>query len=249
MQFKNKCCVSSSLSSLSTLSRELSLLAFFHSLSIVVREVFIFFSLGKLSKQSNFERKHEEKRNSSCTFFAASKKISSTHNANRLSRFEHWSNQRKRWRQDIRYRWAAGISHYRRPRLLYADYHLSCKYCLKKLLPLPSHLHVSCSCNLSPVKKVKENTRAQRASLKLGDAILSINGKNTEHMTLREANRCLANAASREVTLQISKWVVRWGEIDFHLTSSHLLSSLFTENEDLTVMMTTRMSTVRQLKK
>jgi C-terminal processing protease CtpA/Prc len=52
---------------------------------------------------------------------------------------------------------------------------------------------------------VKENTRAHRANLKLGDAILNVNGKDISHMTLREANRYLANAANAELTLHVSK--------------------------------------------
>lgn len=156
---------------------------------------------------------------SSCWAFAVPFSLPSSahlHNASRLSRFEHRSHhveqRRRRLWQSYGYRWAAGIPHHRRSRLFHADYHLSCKYCLStkhKLLIPPRdicNLHLDFACMLFS-QKVKENTRAQRACLKLGDAILSINGKSTEHMTLREANRCLANAASREVTLHISKWV------------------------------------------
>lgn len=53
--------------------------------------------------------------------------------------------------------------------------------------------------------KVKEDSRAEKANLKLGDAIISINGKDTGSMTLVEANRLLAKVAVRDVTLQVAK--------------------------------------------
>jgi membrane-associated protease RseP (regulator of RpoE activity) len=53
--------------------------------------------------------------------------------------------------------------------------------------------------------QVKENSRAEKANLKLGDAILSINGRDTEDMTLVRANRYLAKVADGDVTLQVAK--------------------------------------------
>lgn len=57
---------------------------------------------------------------------------------------------------------------------------------------------------LSP-PKVKEDSRAEKANLKLGDAIISINGKDTGSMTLVEANRFLAKVSAGDVTLQVAK--------------------------------------------
>ncbi|XP_070498494.1 probable serine/threonine-protein kinase fhkB, partial [Chironomus tepperi] len=53
---------------------------------------------------------------------------------------------------------------------------------------------------------VKENSRAEKANLKLGDAILSINGRDTEDMTLVQANRYLGKVAGGDVTLQVAKF-------------------------------------------
>lgn len=53
--------------------------------------------------------------------------------------------------------------------------------------------------------QVKENTRAEKADLKLGDEVVSINGKDTSHMTLNEANRYLAKVSGGDVTLQVAK--------------------------------------------
>ncbi|CRK96131.1 CLUMA_CG009561, isoform A [Clunio marinus] len=53
---------------------------------------------------------------------------------------------------------------------------------------------------------VKENSRAEKANLKLGDTIVSINGKDTSFMTLVEANRYLASVSAGDVTLQVSKF-------------------------------------------
>lgn len=53
--------------------------------------------------------------------------------------------------------------------------------------------------------QVKENSRAEKANLKLGDAILSVNGKDTSDMTLVEANRFLAKVSSGDVLLQVAK--------------------------------------------
>jgi C-terminal processing protease CtpA/Prc len=52
---------------------------------------------------------------------------------------------------------------------------------------------------------VKENSRAEKANLKLGDVILSINGRSTEEMTLMQANRHLARGADGDVTLIVAK--------------------------------------------
>lgn len=53
--------------------------------------------------------------------------------------------------------------------------------------------------------QVKENSRAEKGNLKLGDVILAINGRSTEHMTLVQANRYLARGADEDVTLVIAK--------------------------------------------
>jgi len=53
---------------------------------------------------------------------------------------------------------------------------------------------------------VKENSRAEKANLKLGDAIISINGKDTSQMTLLRANRFLAKVAVGDVILQVTKF-------------------------------------------
>lgn len=55
------------------------------------------------------------------------------------------------------------------------------------------------------VIQVKENSRAEKANLKLGDAIISVNGKDTSDMTLVEANRLLAKFSGGDVTLQVAK--------------------------------------------
>lgn len=52
---------------------------------------------------------------------------------------------------------------------------------------------------------MKENSRAEKANLKLGDAIIRVNGKDTSKMTLREANRFLSKVAGGDVALQIAK--------------------------------------------
>ena len=55
------------------------------------------------------------------------------------------------------------------------------------------------------LSQVKENSRAEKANLKLGDAIVSVNGKDTSDMTLVEANRYLARVAGGDVRLQVAK--------------------------------------------
>jgi C-terminal processing protease CtpA/Prc len=52
---------------------------------------------------------------------------------------------------------------------------------------------------------VKENSRAEKANLKLGDSIISVNGRDTSQMTLVEANRFLAKVSGGDVALQVSK--------------------------------------------
>jgi C-terminal processing protease CtpA/Prc len=52
---------------------------------------------------------------------------------------------------------------------------------------------------------VKEDSRAEKANLKLGDAILSINGRITEDMTLVQAHRYLAKVSDGDVTLTVAK--------------------------------------------
>jgi C-terminal processing protease CtpA/Prc len=41
---------------------------------------------------------------------------------------------------------------------------------------------------------VKENSKAKRVGLKLGDSIVMIDGKDTSLMTLKEANEALLHA-------------------------------------------------------
>jgi C-terminal processing protease CtpA/Prc len=55
------------------------------------------------------------------------------------------------------------------------------------------------------MSQVKENSRAEKANLKLGDAIISVNGKDTSKMTLREANRYFSKIAGGDVLLQVVK--------------------------------------------
>lgn len=52
---------------------------------------------------------------------------------------------------------------------------------------------------------MKENSRAEKANLKLGDAIISVNGKDTSDMTLVEANRFLSKVSDGDVTLRVAK--------------------------------------------
>lgn len=52
---------------------------------------------------------------------------------------------------------------------------------------------------------MKENSRAEKANLKLGDAIICVNGKDTSKMTLREANRFFSKVAGGDVTLKVIK--------------------------------------------
>lgn len=53
--------------------------------------------------------------------------------------------------------------------------------------------------------QVKENSRAEKANLKLGDAVICANGRDISKMTLREANRFLSKVAGGDVTLQVAK--------------------------------------------
>jgi hypothetical protein len=66
-------------------------------------------------------------------------------------------------------------------------------------------LHMSHKSSSLSLAQVKEESRAEKANLKLGDAILSINGRDTEDMTLVRANRYLAKVADGDVTLQVAK--------------------------------------------
>ncbi len=54
-------------------------------------------------------------------------------------------------------------------------------------------------------EQVRESSRAEKANLKLGDAILAINGKSTEEMTLVRANRYLSKVADADVKLLVAK--------------------------------------------
>lgn len=53
--------------------------------------------------------------------------------------------------------------------------------------------------------KVKDDSRASKAGLKLGDSIVSINGKDTSFMTLNDANVYLKDASEQNITLQVIK--------------------------------------------
>jgi len=53
--------------------------------------------------------------------------------------------------------------------------------------------------------QVKEGSRADNAALKLGDSIVNINGKDTNDMTLQEANNVLEQAAQHDVKLGVIK--------------------------------------------
>lgn len=55
--------------------------------------------------------------------------------------------------------------------------------------------------------KVKEKSHAKAAGLKLGDSIVTINGKDTSKMTLKEANDLLEQVSKQDVKLGITKWV------------------------------------------
>jgi len=50
---------------------------------------------------------------------------------------------------------------------------------------------------------VKDKTKAKRVGLKLGDAIVTIDGKDTSNMTLQEANEALLYAYKHVRTFKI----------------------------------------------
>jgi C-terminal processing protease CtpA/Prc len=52
---------------------------------------------------------------------------------------------------------------------------------------------------------VKEGSRADRAGLKLGDAIVTINGKETADMTLQQANNLLEQSQQKDVNMEVMK--------------------------------------------
>lgn len=54
---------------------------------------------------------------------------------------------------------------------------------------------------------MKEKSHAKEAGLKLGDSIVTINGKDTSKMTLKEANDLLEQVSKQDVKLGITKWV------------------------------------------
>lgn len=54
---------------------------------------------------------------------------------------------------------------------------------------------------------MKEKSHAKAAGLKLGDSIVTINGKDTSKMTLKEANDLLEQVSKQDVKLGITKWV------------------------------------------
>lgn len=52
---------------------------------------------------------------------------------------------------------------------------------------------------------MKEKSHAKAAGLKLGDSIVTINGKDTSKMTLKEANDLLEQVSKQDVKLGITK--------------------------------------------
>lgn len=52
---------------------------------------------------------------------------------------------------------------------------------------------------------MKDDSRAGKAGLKLGDSIVSINGKDTSFMTLNDANVYLKDDSQQDITLQVIK--------------------------------------------
>lgn len=56
-------------------------------------------------------------------------------------------------------------------------------------------------------EQVKEDSRADKAGLKLGDSIVAINGQDTTNMTLQEANTVLEQTSQQDVKLGITKLV------------------------------------------
>jgi C-terminal processing protease CtpA/Prc len=52
---------------------------------------------------------------------------------------------------------------------------------------------------------VKEGSRADRSGLKLGDAIVTINDKDTSAMTLQEANNILEESHQKDVKMGVIK--------------------------------------------
>lgn len=54
---------------------------------------------------------------------------------------------------------------------------------------------------------MKEGSRAEKAGLKLGDAILTINDRDTSAMTLQEANNILEESQQKDVKMGVIKWV------------------------------------------
>lgn len=57
------------------------------------------------------------------------------------------------------------------------------------------------------LEQVKEDSRADKAGLKLGDSIVAINGQDTTNMTLQEANTVLEQTSQQDVKLGITKLV------------------------------------------
>lgn len=56
-------------------------------------------------------------------------------------------------------------------------------------------------------EQVKEDSRADKAGLKLGDSIVAINGQDTTNMTLQDANTVLEQTSQQDVKLGITKFV------------------------------------------
>ncbi|CAO1309425.1 unnamed protein product [Diamesa tonsa] len=63
-------------------------------------------------------------------------------------------------------------------------------------------------------ESVKDDSRAGKAGLKLGDSIVSINGKDTSFMTLNDANVYLKDASEQNITLQVIKFDEKANETD-----------------------------------
>ncbi|KAL7048086.1 hypothetical protein ACKWTF_003206 [Chironomus riparius] len=94
---------------------------------------------------------------------------------------------------------------------------------------------------------VKENSRAEKANLKLGDAILSINGRDTEDMTLVQANRYLGKVAGGDVMLQVAKFDANEDDEDVQTIEEVLLEGPVSLQQKLRQMQQQLLSTMTDI--